>query len=384
MNKIINWTLGGFFRTLGRILVYLCVGILITILFNKSGFKLPFMTVNAQTVDYSDYSQSIYMYMQNWGSTQNSKNHLYSSSTSKTSSYFSPYIYSNLNGQPYPFLQKDKYYSLTFLLGDGEHQIYPNWESLISDNKISSSSIFSGTFTYITIWYSNNDTNSADVQSQVVGDYLNYLNITDIVVDSSMTYNRYFITYVFSPKIDMRRLNFRANFKDNSVSSSKTYFYNLVSFGEINESDIPSLFDNINDVINDLIDAVTDTADLIGEHLENGTLLDLFPQFEINTQHVLTNIATLPLESLNAILENNYEDLCGVIKGTTFCLPNGDLIWERDNTTTLFGSANYDSFKDFIELFLGGGMIWLCCLSLFRTLHHCLEPDNTDLEVLKL
>ena len=57
MKKILNWSIGSFFRTLGRIIAYLSVGLLIFSILSKSGsgFKLndllPIMKVSAATTD---------------------------------------------------------------------------------------------------------------------------------------------------------------------------------------------------------------------------------------------------------------------------------------------------------------------------------------------
>lgn len=54
MKKVINWTFGSFFRTLGRTFAILGIGILIGYILLKSGFKLPkffpIMTVNAEVI----------------------------------------------------------------------------------------------------------------------------------------------------------------------------------------------------------------------------------------------------------------------------------------------------------------------------------------------
>ena len=58
MKNIINWTLGGFFRSIGRILSFIVIGGLIAFLISKSGLNLPdwlkpLYVVNASTVDYT-------------------------------------------------------------------------------------------------------------------------------------------------------------------------------------------------------------------------------------------------------------------------------------------------------------------------------------------
>ena len=58
MKNIINWTLGGFFRSIGRILSFIVIGGLIALLIAKSGLKVPdwlkpLYIVNASSVDYT-------------------------------------------------------------------------------------------------------------------------------------------------------------------------------------------------------------------------------------------------------------------------------------------------------------------------------------------
>ena len=61
MKKILNWTFGGFFRALGRVLCFLAIGTIIALIIANNDIKLPdilslgIMKVNADTLTY-DYS----------------------------------------------------------------------------------------------------------------------------------------------------------------------------------------------------------------------------------------------------------------------------------------------------------------------------------------
>lgn len=57
MKKILNWSFGSFFRTIGRVFAYLCIGFLILIIGAKFGFKSFLMPVHAATsgLDKYDY-----------------------------------------------------------------------------------------------------------------------------------------------------------------------------------------------------------------------------------------------------------------------------------------------------------------------------------------
>ena len=57
MKKIINWSFGAFFRTIGRVFGYLVIGVLIMLIGAKIGFKSFFMPVKAATsgLDKYDY-----------------------------------------------------------------------------------------------------------------------------------------------------------------------------------------------------------------------------------------------------------------------------------------------------------------------------------------
>lgn len=50
MKKIINWSFGTFFRTIGRVLAYLLVGFLLAIVYLKLGLNFGYTKVNAQTL----------------------------------------------------------------------------------------------------------------------------------------------------------------------------------------------------------------------------------------------------------------------------------------------------------------------------------------------
>lgn len=67
MKNIINWTLGGFFRSIGRILSFIVIGGLIAFLLAKSGFKIPnwimpLYVVKADTINYTYKKYRIQQY----------------------------------------------------------------------------------------------------------------------------------------------------------------------------------------------------------------------------------------------------------------------------------------------------------------------------------
>ena len=63
IKKILNWSFGAFFRTIGRVLAYLLIGVLILIIGAKSGFKLFLMPVKASTVAVSNAKFNLYTAM---------------------------------------------------------------------------------------------------------------------------------------------------------------------------------------------------------------------------------------------------------------------------------------------------------------------------------
>lgn len=69
MNKIVNWTLGSFFRTLGRILVYIILGILLSYLIKD--IKLPIidlfqvLDVSADTIRVDKTDEEVFAYINN-------------------------------------------------------------------------------------------------------------------------------------------------------------------------------------------------------------------------------------------------------------------------------------------------------------------------------
>lgn len=55
IKKIFNWSFGAFFRTVGRVFAYLCIGFLILLIGAKFGFKSFFMPVHAATSGLEKY-----------------------------------------------------------------------------------------------------------------------------------------------------------------------------------------------------------------------------------------------------------------------------------------------------------------------------------------
>lgn len=55
MKKILNWSFGSFFRTIGRVFAYLCIGFLILLIGAKFGFKSFLMPVYAATSGLDSY-----------------------------------------------------------------------------------------------------------------------------------------------------------------------------------------------------------------------------------------------------------------------------------------------------------------------------------------
>lgn len=60
IKKVFNWSFGAFFRTIGRILAYLCIGFLLAIVCSKLGLNLGYIQVNAATIDVTDSKFNLY------------------------------------------------------------------------------------------------------------------------------------------------------------------------------------------------------------------------------------------------------------------------------------------------------------------------------------
>ena len=98
MNKIINWTFGSFFRTLGRIFVYLMLGFILS--YFLKDVKLPkfdifqVLDVSADVQPYGD----TYLTQQFWGDT--GLNHVINFSGSPSASHSTIILYNDA-GQTY-------------------------------------------------------------------------------------------------------------------------------------------------------------------------------------------------------------------------------------------------------------------------------------------
>lgn len=112
IKKIFNWSFGSFFRTIGRVLAYLLIGVLILIIGAKSGLNLFLMPVKASSVVVS-----------------NAKFNLYTSLSRdekvcpKSSSYGYKNFDTSINATARPYIQKIHYMFNATLDSDSNYTI---------------------------------------------------------------------------------------------------------------------------------------------------------------------------------------------------------------------------------------------------------------------
>lgn len=135
-----------------------------------------------------------------------------------------------------------------------------------------------------------------------------------------------------------------------------------------------SKLDETNDSINNLTDTLTDT----NTDDDANDLTDYFNNLELGSQNTLANIVLLPVNFLSQLLDDSsLDDLCTTYKNKQICLPNGKLIWGRNNSLI-------NTFKTFFQLVVGGYLSFKCLSSIFHTAENALQPDKTTAEVMKL
>ena len=146
-------------------------------------------------------------------------------------------------------------------------------------------------------------------------------------------------------------------------------------------------FDDINSSINDVNNTLNDDN-------VNGDITDtsnFFLNFNLNGSSNFTQIVLLPLNFINSLVLGDTNDLCFILKGQQSCLPNGKILWDRNNTSCnsniMLGcatSSSVNAFKTFFSLVVGGYLSYKLLIHIVHMWHKILDPTKDNLEVMKL
>lgn len=354
MKKIINWSFGAFFRTIGRIFAYLVIGVLIMLIGVKFGLKLFIMPIHAST-----------------------------------------------NTSPI-FLDEMKIENITpevpvsgFYLTK-QYQITSSPKRILFDFK--KVDVPDGTdYLYFTIYFSFHSIPPYSNISinQIDGNFSGTINIPNNALTFSL--NSYMVSSAGFPQLctpSAQNGNFYT-FKCavNDITDFNqiqvTYLLNAdFDFNYLKSYDIGILSSAYFDLTNNQINEINKNTEKMAEEAKktNDTLNDddtteadskisgFFDDFNDNS-HGLSSIVTAPLNAVNAMLTTTCTAPSATYKGSTFSFPCGSILWEQEGASAL---------KTFINLIYGGLICYGIAKSLFKDVNDLKNPENDKVEVMNL
>lgn len=374
IKRIANWSFGAFFRTIGRILAYLLIGVLILIIGAKSGFKLFIMPVKASEA-------------RNWASTLPAitRAQLYDCTTSNSCTDV---------GMSSQGLTLDSDDSRLFFAG--------NKTTLASGGialQVNVGSVKSG-YLYLTNFYlcankSLGSTTTAEIYTSVYSTpgkststhiATNYMGLSEAPGNGDQEFSfcrQYSGLYVPNEANNWVSLRIKS-------SSTISNFYPSLIATETKELGIYD--EKLKEIIRtsglataSSVSEVKEATDKIKEETKktNDTLNDddtseaddkisgFFSDFN-NNNHGLSAIVTAPLNAVNSMLSNTCVSPSIVFKGKTISFPCGNILWEKDTT---------GDFNNLLNLFFGGLLCFWIIKSLFKDVNDLKNPDNDRIEV---
>lgn len=311
MSKIFNWFFGSFFRTLGRVLVFIVLGYILFTFINIDGFKLPnlfgVLNVNAlENLDnYTRPNTNGNYYFVNctgaddcWnyaGSTNVSSNVVHNTSTITTNSngYGAGFVFSTDE-----LFIKDNYYIVKVLFTPSDPLI---------TNKFTNSSV------KLLVGSGNGEYNMPLTTAESVSSYV--VDIQDGVDDYAGSY----LVYVFKATSNGNHLFIRftssynytgifyfLGYQVSLLGSSKddTEVINAINGLNNGLNDINSNINNTNDKLNDINSSINDTSSPNLDGLNNS--VGWLPSGPID------GILNLPLTFLNS-LTTNLSKTCNAV-----------------------------------------------------------------------
>lgn len=323
IKKIFNWSFGAFFRTIGRILAYLAIGILILIIGSLLGSKLPkniFMKLSASTVPIDNYAaipNGIYYDCTSSGCNSiNTVSDVYFSSNNE--------YYAQINSSPVTIAK------------NGVAFTYTPYETLKS-----------GYLYNITTYFCSNKDLSSTSKNQFLGSATssvsnNYSTTSSSSMNVVGTFNYcYEIQSLISPKSNSSQITYKLT---NNTSISDVYLYSIgfkIKELGIYTTEIESIIKsaiNSNGLVtsSQLEDATTKVEDTIDENLNNcHDSVNLFNDQE--------------LTAFNSSL--NYFSNGFVVSATSSWGYAEYSKYFEPGTYTLSGSISGNTAVDFVEIY---------------------------------
>lgn len=371
MSKIFNWLFGSFFRTLGRILVFILLGFILFNIVDFDKIKLPnlfsIMNVNAleNINDYTRPNSNGNYYFVNCNGAESCWNYAGGTSVSSNSVYNTSTINTKANGFGAGFVFstnelfiKDNYYMVKVLFNPSDPLI---------TNKFLNSSVKllvgSGNGDYYMPLTTAESVNSyiTEIQDDT-DDYASSLLI--YVFKATSTGNHLFIR--FTSSYDYTGVFYFLGYQSTYLGSSK------------DDTGVINAINGLNSGLNDVNNSVNDINNTINNSDSSGATNDagnFFNGFSTDL-HGLTGIITAPLNAINSLTSKTCSPL-------VLPLPFIDI----DLTLPCMRSIYVEYFGGFMTLYdtitLGIVSYWVM-VRIFSFVKDFKNPEHDEIEVLDL
>lgn len=387
MNKILNWTFGSLFRTIGRLLGLLIVCILLVLIGSKLGLKIPdfLMPMKISAAVYnSDWLDSNNINMISWGgimdctsasncssigtntqitSTQN-KTFMYISATERVSS--------TTSGGGYGF-----YYNTNYLMKSG--YLYNITTYVCSTKSFASLDFRVGTGTSSSDILTNattpkfQDTIRTGLSAEVGGYCYAYQSLVVPGVDSHWFRTRLFGSATSDVSLSLIGYSIEGlGIYSNSIQE-------IISNSDLaTNEDLTNVTDEIKQEQEKTTNAVEDMNDSINNNDSSGATGEAGGFFEnFNTETFgLTSIITAPLNAINNILSSSCSSLSIPLPfvSKNIVLP----------CMTIIYSNYFGAFFQLYQIITTGIISYYIIVRIFNLVKDFKNPDHDEIEVVDL
>lgn len=381
MNRIFNWTIGSFFRTLGRIICYLSIGLLIGLIASKMGLNLFIIPVNASTNDGWLYNIKNNIQNTHFYDLGNGTNYTWYDSVlsgiqldeaGNNWNFFHPEKAHTIatNGLMYSF-----YSGTSFKTG----YLYNLQYYACSSAKVNYDTVDT------TLYLGSNATQNAQRINNISYQTSSVTGLSSYPSESSTTKFNYChqVNVLFVPSTDsLQWLGMRYTAKGNSFSTYLYEFgYNINELGIYTDT-IRSIIENSNGNVVDAVDKVTEEAKKTNDAINNDNVSEaessagnFFNDFNTET-HGLTGIITSPLNAIQSLTSKTCSPL---VLPLPFVNENLTLPCMRSIYVENFGA-----FMNLYDIITLGIVSYWVMVRIFTLVKDFKNPDHDEIEVMDL
>lgn len=371
MKKILNWTFGACFRTIGRFLAVIIVCVLLIFIGSKLGFKLDSILpikVNAQTLT-------------NWAEGLPTLNRVQMYECQTSNKCYDKEV--NVQGLVTLNGNRDIAISQSLTLDNGGISIQTNV------NELKPGYLYLTNY-YVCANYSLNDVDALIYNSNygTPGIANTTYNSTSIATLSNIPGSgeqEFTSCKLYSGLYVPNVANNWATLRLKKSKSQSGTFISLIAVENrelgIYSDTIKSIVENSNGNVKEAVDRVAEETKKTNDTITNNDIsgandsaTGFFDNFQDN-DYGLSSIITAPLRAINAMLNDTCVAPGATYKGKSFSLPCGSMLWSREGG---------QDFRNFLNIFYGGFLVYFVIRSLFLDIEKLKNPNNDKVEVEKL